>query len=933
MTRIPFITGMTAAFLLHCGICGAATGYPGLDGICDSLTVWMEQRTGVRSTVRLKSVTKHKGTVDLQFSRTFSDYPWDKGNLEWFRRTISDSLPSGCTLGEIFCNGVNVKDYLTVYRKKDPRNGSLFIERIGARRFPKGLDGRYIALWQSHGKYFDAGEGVWKWQRAPVHRTVEDLFTQSFVLKYLIPMLENSGAYVMTPRERDTQVNEMIADNDTSFTREPYGYGIRGLGIYEERGKWNDAGTGFADCKVAYSGLDNPFVMGTARKAECRDGAATASASWSFEVPERGRYAVYIAYRSLPQSTTKAHYTVKHLGGSTEFRVNQTKGGGMWVYLGEFEFSGEGCVVLDNAGPSGTFITADAVRLGGGMGKIDRGAGVSGVPSYCEGAMYSMQWSGTDSEIWNGHDDDYTNDFAGRGAWVKSLRDDRDIPVDLSLGFHTDAGTALKDTTIGTLAIYTLKSEGKRKMSDGTDRMACRRFAQKVQDEVVGVIRSDFCPDWTRRELWDRSYSESRTSDVPAMILELLSHQNFSDMRFGLNPEFQFAVSRAVYKGMLKFLSELYGCPYVVQPLPVRNFSVSFGEAARAHLQWEPTPDPREESAMPKGYTVYMRIDDGAFGKGIDVKGCSVDLEFPKDHVCSYRVVAWNDGGRSFPSETLCIGMPSSASGSNIQIVNNFTRLSAPSWIEGGTDIAGFDGREDNGVPYMDDISYIGQVYDFDRSHPWTCDSDPGFGACHSDYACRKVAGNTFDYPSLHGKVFLGMGIPFCSTSVGAFIKMKNTAETVDLICGKQTDVFPEALQNTLRQCTASGCSLLISGANIGTACRTDSLKFAYDVLGYKWVSSHGTADGRVSDFSISHTPNPYRYCVENPDAIGLRSGSAAIASGSVVMRYPGTSYPAAVHFSGQGYKVASYGFPIECIESETDFNNVLSGAIEFLRK
>ena len=45
--------------------------------------------------------------------------------------------------------------------------------------------------------------------------TTEDLFTQSFVLPYVIPMLENAGAVVYTPRERDTQKNEIIVDNDT----------------------------------------------------------------------------------------------------------------------------------------------------------------------------------------------------------------------------------------------------------------------------------------------------------------------------------------------------------------------------------------------------------------------------------------------------------------------------------------------------------------------------------------------------------------------------------------------------------------------------------------------------------------------------------------------------------------------------------------------
>ena len=53
--------------------------------------------------------------------------------------------------------------------------------------------------------------------------------------------------------------------------------------------------------------------------------------------------------------------------------------------------------------------------------------------------------------------------------------------------------------------------------------------------------------------MWDRQYSEAWRPNVPVMLLELLSHQNLADMRFGLDPRFRFDVSRAIYKGMLRF--------------------------------------------------------------------------------------------------------------------------------------------------------------------------------------------------------------------------------------------------------------------------------------------------------------------------------------------------------------------------------------------
>jgi hypothetical protein len=77
-----------------------------------------------------------------------------------------------------------------------------------------GLANKHIAMWASHGKYFESKLNRWEWQRARLFETCEDLYTSSYVLPFLAPMLENAGAYVMMPRERDTQTEEVIVDND-----------------------------------------------------------------------------------------------------------------------------------------------------------------------------------------------------------------------------------------------------------------------------------------------------------------------------------------------------------------------------------------------------------------------------------------------------------------------------------------------------------------------------------------------------------------------------------------------------------------------------------------------------------------------------------------------------------------------------------------------
>jgi len=40
-----------------------------------------------------------------------------------------------------------------------------FVTDLGAQPAPKGLDGKNIAMWQSHGFYFEPKLNRWEWQR------------------------------------------------------------------------------------------------------------------------------------------------------------------------------------------------------------------------------------------------------------------------------------------------------------------------------------------------------------------------------------------------------------------------------------------------------------------------------------------------------------------------------------------------------------------------------------------------------------------------------------------------------------------------------------------------------------------------------------------------------------------------------------------------
>lgn len=968
------------------------------EGVADSLTVLLKERTGITSELSFERITKKGTSLDFYFTRTLGDYPWRDEDIEWMRGRLLDLFPekySNWQLGGIYVHRTLINNIITPsldnsgkaseykYSYKDPSKDS-FVEQIGVPAIKKGMSGRTIALWQSHGRYFNNDEHVWKWQRAPLHTTSEDLLTQSFVIPFLIPMLENAGAYIMSPRERDTQVRESIIDNDTAFTEEREGL-TRTSGVYAEEGKWENGGIGFADKKLHYELGDNPFTLGSFRKANMTSGkTATARIRWTPEIDCRGKYAVYVSYGSIENSSSCAHYSVHHMGGESEFIVNQKIGGGTWIYLGNFEMDGNSYVELDNAVPSGRkfekgcVVTADAVKIGGGIGKIEREGQTSGMPAYLEGALYWEQWAGSGSKITEEWDDDYTKDFAGRGAWTTMMLKDKKIPFDMSFALHSDAGTASNDSIVGTLSIYTLLCDNSDRLPDGKSRYTCRSLADLVQSQVVEDIRKKYEPSWERRELWDRSYSEARTTSVPGMILELLSHQNFADMKYALDPSFRFTVSRSIYKGMLKFLSNLYDVDYVVQPLPVNSFAVSIIEGG-VRLSWKATDDPLEPTAAPTKFILQKRIGDGAFDNGTLIQPENLkrkddlfyyDVPIKAGRIYSFRIIAFNDGGKSFPSETLCAGLPGSFKewkdrDNTVMVVNNFDRLSAPAWFDTPT-YAGFDRKTDSGVGYINDISFIGENYQLRRDLLWVDDDNAGFGASYTDKAGTIIPGNTFDFAYIHGKAAFDNGYAFYSVSRDAWTNdcsLGDNAFTTDIICGKQVttmvgrgavdskySVFPAGLRNAISSYTENCGNIIISGAYIGTdvwdkvfPVENDgsevqaSKKFIENVLGWKWKCAYASPSGKLyketdsmlgkilssEELRFHSELNPYIYCAENVNGI-VPAGSKS----ETVLRYSGNDVSAAVFFNSGTYKVLSVGFPLETLEEKEYIYEILGAAL-----
>lgn len=855
-----------------------------------------------------------------------------------------------------------------------------FVTRVDAPAAPKGLDGSNLAIWQSHGWYFEPKLNRWEWQRARIFQTVEDLYTQSYVMPFLMPMLENAGAYVMSPRERDTNLTEIIIDNDGGYA----------TGKYSDTG-WKTTGMpGFAYADSVLTVNYNPFRKGTATMAESTGkGAKAGAAKWTADIPEDGLYAVYVSYQTLPNSATDAKYTVNAKDGKHDFIINQKMGGGTWIYLGHFPLASgtpDSAIVelSTESSDKGSVVTADAVKIGGGMGNVARKVGepkedidyqyvLSGYPRFTEGAMYWLQWAGAPDSVYtlSKNVNDYNDDYRSRGEWVNWLaggssvlpeRAGLNIPVDLAFAFHSDAGTTLNDSIIGTLGIYCTDGRANGDFyANGMSRLASRDLTDLVMTNIVNDIRASFEPNWTRRGMWDASYYEARVPEVPTMLLELLSHQNFADMKYGLDPEFRFVVSRAIYKGMLKFLAHRDGREYVVQPLPVKDFAITGGKAGKYKLSWKETVDSLEATAAPKYYIVEERINDGAFRQIAKVEKPEYEVEVADSDIHSYRITAGNDGGVSFAGEVLALCYKPGAK--TVNIVNGFTRVSAPDWFDSG-EIAGFYDVKDHGVPYIKDISYIGSMFEFRRDIPWMDDDAAGFGASRANYEDKVIAGNTFDFVYTHGRAIADAGYGFVSTSVAAFADSSVDDEPmlVDLILGKQKEIargrgvfgtayktFPVALQEKIRKFTSAGGNIFVSGSYLATDLWDNPYSsketaaadkdFATGVLGYHWRVGQATVEGDVYEvqsrfpqfdggvFKFSNELNSDTYAVESPDCMY----AADDAKGATIMRYSENNLIAGIAHDAGNYRTVVMGFPFETVTGADSRLDMMKQVLAFL--
>ena len=948
--------------------------------------------------------------VNVHLSGQILDYPLRPETPDQIREilkpTINPFIP-GADIGlytgdrelSIFIPPIFRAERETAEKAPEPAAPPWILRASNAAPVPTaGLFGRHLCLWGSHGWFYDARTDLrWEWQRPRMFTIVEDLLPSSFMIPFILPMVENSGGVVCYLRERDYQTNEVLVDDGDGKSN-----GERGICEMIPAAAWEeDDGPGFQNGLAPYSDDFNPHTKGHHHVAPVSS-TPEGRVRWIPNIPEKGRYGVYVSYNMGPDRASDAHYIVHHLGGTTEFRVNQQMGGNTWVFLDYFLFdrgmnAEKGSVELTNQSSGKGTVSADCVKFGGGMGDIIRAGRTSGYPRYCEAGRYWLQYAGVKPELvyklgYEGGADgpDYTEDYVSRAEYANFLKGapygpnpDRNfpglhVPVDLAFGFHTDAG--ISSEIVGTLSIYTEKDDEKNlTFPDGSSRLDSNRMlADLIQTQIVDDIREKYTSTWNRRQLWDRSYSESRRGNMPSSLLELLSHQNFHDMKYALDPRFRFDVSRAIYKAFLKFLAFQNGYEPVVQPLAPTHFCITRQSRTSALLRWRPKPDPLEPSAVASGYVVYTRkgpdetlsdFDNGVYVTGTEYTAENLDPE----EVYSFRVTACNAGGESFPSETLCVRTgEETENGEGILIVNAFDRIAPPSTIikQG---YSGFD-RKDRGVGYMATYGLTGDQWDYDPSSKFRTNDAPGHGASDGNLETRMELGNTFDFAVRHGAAIAAMERSFDSASDEAvrdgMVDLARYA-VVDWLLGEERTTHPpegfekrgapDRMKSEFKTLTArdreligmyleAGGSLFLSGAYVGTdlagvpEATSEERNFLQNRLRIYWTANQGSRTNDV--FAPPEGPfkglEPFHvssglgedgvYGVELPDSIKPAAApkkAKDFETSETILRYGDNRWSAGIAMK-KPFRVVVFGFPFECITGAGSRQVVMKSILDY---
>ncbi len=716
------------------------------------------------------------------------------------------------------------------------------------------LTGRAVYLSQCHGFIWYETIDRFSTQRPNLFDTVEDFHNPEALNQFLTAYLENAGAAVFTVKERDHNPLEVIVDDGDPGTAE--------------------TGDGFADGKPgwgtrpSWSYGDNPFRSGTTRTMPA-DGGATYT--WTVDVPRDDHYAVYVSWDSDPGHATDAHYRITHPGGVIDRTFDQTVHGSTWQYVEHLWLTeGESLTVelIGDSRTSGRRLSIDAVRIGGGMGRIERYDTLTGRLRWEEGAVLATQLNGAPSWVYDPYGDGRNgSDPPARSRWAAWEHPTGEDAVYVS--WHSNA--TANGTARGTVTyIY----EGRA----GAAVAGSESLAWAVQEEMVDSFQALWEPGWQDRGVKRAPFAEvnpSHNDEMPSALIELAFHDNSVDVEYLKHPRFRRDAARAIYRGLVRWFAERDRRTPHYLPEPPEGLSLLQGDDG-LRLSWTVGPVGAPFGDAPDSYIVQTSPDGRAWDSGVAVDGTTTTLDVEPGAAIYVRVVAVNEGGLSFPSEvvgarrTLDDRVP-------VLVVDAFDRF-------------------ETGQLEWTDV-------------PWTV------GEVRRLYPGRV---NPHDIVVAHGRAIDAAGWPFDAISDERLPDVDlSRYDVIVWATGEEStldETFDEAQQQRLRAYWEAGGALWVSGAEIlwdldhrGSA--TDRA-FATEVLGATMASDDAdttlaTGVGLLDGLDLSFPPGGAPYAVEWPDVLD--------SDREVIATYPGGRTAGVL-----GDRVALLGLPFEAIADPT---------------
>jgi N-acetylmuramoyl-L-alanine amidase len=775
---------------------------------------------------------------------------------------------------------------------------SSVVTSAGARR-TGALAGKVVYVSAGHGFTWDPGLERWTTQRGNTHDIVEDLVSAETINQLLTTYLENAGAMVFTMRERDMNPEMVIVDAGAG------GQGsASGTGSYREEGAFTDSTSGGFRLGLApYKDGENPFEGGSSRVAATST-TATATATFSFSVEETGDFRVYAAWVAGGNRASDARYAVRHAGGVSRFEVDQRRHGGTWMSLGRFHFKAGETYAVEVANASsvpGTFVSVDAIRVGGGMGDAARGNGsgpatspLSGRPRWEENARYHIQFSGAPTSVYDYTGDERNDDVGSRSRYAAWQNEEGEDAVYVS--WHTNAPAPGVGTS--TFVYGPNPPDG---TFDFTGAPGSDALGRLLHDEVVNDMRAAIDPEWRNRGFYTAYFGELRKSnnpEMPSVLCEVAFHSTDTDADRLKQPKVRAVAARAFYQSIAKYFATRDGEDVVLLPEPPQKVKLSV-DGPIGTLVWEPpavdTKDLGGDAAT--GYRVYRSPDGRAFDDGVEVRTTTYSVDGLEPGVPVYfRVTAFNDGGESMPSPVL-VASPACSGRPEALLVHGFYRLDATSAP-----------REDLSVFGLGTVVRV-----------------------------RLDEMNRFDALIGHAEAFARAGIAFESSEATAITSIDPAYRLVDWVLGEEStadETFSSAEQAAVTNWLGLGDrTFMTSGAELAwdlgeTGTPEDEAFLAR--LGATYASDDaGTYALLAEDLDLELDDGSLgTYDVAFPDVL------APVPSAEPILSYAGGA-TAGVRYASAGSVALTFGVPLESlfpIESRASLVASLTSSVDVAR-